>query len=295
MEVESDFGNLFSPIISGTWKWGEQLSVQGRADFISQAVDLGVTAFDTAHIYGAHTEEEAFGNALKSLPGMRERISITTKYGIKMPAANRDYTIKSFDTGREHMIWSVENSLRMLQTDRIDVLLIHRPSPLMDPDEVATAVDDLLRAGKIRSFGVSNFTPSQLELIASRVECVTNQIEASVLHLDPFKDGSFDLMLRIGVIPTIWSPLASGRLFTQKNERIDRVKEAAQSLVEKYNAQGIDEIYLAWLMRHPSAPVPVIGTSKIPRLESALRATEIDLERDDWFKIWIASTGEQLP
>jgi predicted oxidoreductase len=270
--------------------------VQEQQDLIEYSVDIGVTTFDHADIYGDHTNEEEFGRAIAHLPSFRQKIQLVTKCGIKMPAANRNYPIHSYDTTKEHIVWSVENSLRSFRTDYIDLLLIHRPSPLMDPDVIADAFFQLRKSGKVLHFGVSNFTVSQFDMLNSRIELVTNQVEASLLHLDPFYDGTFNQCQQYSVKPMAWSPLGGGRLFTDAHlERAQKIRAQAADMMEKYDVIRLDQVYLAWLLKHPADILPVLGTSKKERVKSAVEALSVYMEDEDWFRLLKASTGEELP
>lgn len=296
----SDNGPVVSPLIAGVWKWGKgghALSDLQRERAIMSAVDLGITTFDNADIYGEHTAEEDFGRVIARRSSLRDKIQIITKCGIKVPSSLRNYPIKTYDTSRDHIMASVDNSLRMLQTDFIDILLIHRPSPLMDPDEIAGTLFDLIADGKVGAFGVSNFSVSQMSMIRSRIPIVTNQVEASPLHLDPFVDGTFDYLLQHRIRPTIWSPLGSGALFNlhPEDDAVKRIRSVAEQLQAEYDAPSPDMVYLAWLMQHPSRPVPIIGTARPERMESAISSLRIKLTREDWFRIWIAATGRDVP
>ena len=292
-------GPEVSPIIAGVWKWGEwghKLSIKEQEDLILECMDMGVTTFDHADIYGNHTAEEEFGKAFKSHMSRRSDMQLITKCGIKMPSSKRQYQIKSYDTSKDHIIWSVENSLINLGTDYVDLVLIHRPSPLMHPDEIAEAVEILKKQGKVLHFGVSNFTYSQFELLNSRIEIVTNQIQASLLHLSPFLDGTLDQMLQHHVRPTVWSPLGSGALFrTAPKKGIASIAQQAQKLLPKYEVSRLDQIYLAWLMRHPAGPIPILGTARTGRIKAAIEACSIELSREDWFGLWTAATGAEVP
>ncbi|MEO1449140.1 MAG: aldo/keto reductase, partial [Bacteroidota bacterium] len=206
------------------------------------------------------------------------------------------YTHKSYDTSREHIIRSVENSLQALHTDFLDLLLIHRPSPLMDPSEIADAFATLRQQGKVRYFGVSNFTPSQFDMLSTYTELVTNQIQASVLYRDPMLDGTLDHSLAMGYRPMAWSPLGSGRIFTDlEAEDVQRVRAVAAELAPKYGDAGLDQLLLAWLQRHPAGILPVLGTARPERVRDAVAAEQIELSRADWFKLWEAAAGEEVP
>ena len=293
-------GPTFSRIIFGVMKWGVwgwNYQPAQVLRLIEESIEAGVTTFDHADIYGHYTTETLFGEALKMKPRLRDKMQIITKCGINLTTPNRpEYQIKSYNTSKAHILASVENSLKYLHTDYIDLLLIHRPSPLMEADEIAEAFTALKDAGKVGHFGVSNFTPTQFELLNSRIPLTTNQIQASILHLDPFLDGTLDQMQQHRLAPTAWSPLGGGTLFNDlENPRVQRIRKVAKELCEPYGAGDIDEILLAWLMRHPTKIMPVVGTGRIERLRTAASASNMDMSREDWFKLWEASTGEEVP
>ncbi|MEM9990294.1 MAG: aldo/keto reductase [Bacteroidota bacterium] len=293
-------GPTFSRIVFGVMKWGIwgwDYKPAQMLRLIEESIETGVTTFDHADIYGHYTTEATFGEAMKGQNALRDKMQIITKCGINLITPNRpDYQIKSYNTSKEHILASVENSLRDLHTDYIDLLLVHRPSPLMEADEVAAAFTSLKESGKVGAFGVSNFTPAQFDLLNSRFPLTSNQVQASILHLDPFLDGTLDQMQQHCLVPTAWSPLGGGMLFNElENPRVQRIRKVAQELSSKYEASGIDQILLAWLMRHPTKILPVVGTGRIERLKTAAAATNIDLSREDWFKLWEASTGEEVP
>ena len=293
-------GPTFSRIVSGvmTWGvWGKNYNTQEILGLIEGALDLGITTFDHADIYGHFTTEAAFGEALKLRPELRQKMQLVTKCGIKLVTPNRPNTkLNHYNTSAEHIIASVDRSLQNLATDYIDLLLIHRPSPLMDPDIVDSAFKELKRAGKVLHFGVSNFTPSQMGLFESRFPIMTNQVEASILHLDPFLDGTLDYCLAAGFKPMIWSPLGGSKLFgAEGDERVDRIKAKATELGDRHGGKSMDQILLAWLLKHPAQLVPVLGTGQLERLAAATEALEIDLSTEEWFELWVASMGEDVP
>ena len=222
----------FSPIIIGTMRlgdWGSNLSTNELETFIDACVDLGFKDFDHADIYGHYTDEERFGRVIKRRPDLKSKIQNTTKCGIKLMTANRpQYQLKSYDTSKAHIIWSAENSLKELGVDVLDVFLIHRPDYLMDPHEIAEAFMTLKKAGKVKTFGVSNFSASQFELLNSMTALVTNQLEISLLQRKAFDDGTLDQCLRHGIRPTAWSPFGGGAIFSeQRSPEIARIKKVA--------------------------------------------------------------------
>lgn len=294
----TDNGPIFSRIVAGIMRLREwEMDTAGLIHFIYQCLDLGITTFDHADIYGSYRVEELFGKALLAEPSLRERIELVTKCGIQLLSPNRPETrVHHYDTSRDHIVTSAERSLRNFRTDTLDLLLIHRPDPLMDADEVAAALVELRAAGKIRHAGVSNFTPRQFELLQSRLDfpLVTNQIEMSVLYLDPLHDGTLDHLQQLRVPPMAWSPVAGGRLFDPANERARRVRGALEPIGKEIGA-SVDQVALAWLLRHPAKVLPVMGTGKIERLREAAAAESLTLDRQQWFAVWEASAGHEVP
>ena len=287
-----------SAVIAGTMKWGAwgaQFSTTEYEAMIMNCVECGVYTFDHADIYGHYTTEEEFGKAIAGHSALRKNISLITKCGIRMVTPNRpDHKIKSYDTSSQHILQSAERSLKNLHTDYIDILLIHRPDPLMDPDEIAEAFTKLQQQGKVLAFGVSNFSVSQTELIASRFPITSNQLEISIVRMEPLTDGTLDQCMIKGLIPMSWSPLGGGKIHAgESDERSRKIIAVAEILAEKYNASS-DQILLAWLHKHPSGIIPVLGTTKIERIKKALAAEKIELTRDEWFLLWRASAGQEV-
>jgi predicted oxidoreductase len=291
-------GPTFSRIVAGVMRLREwSMDTAALLDFIHGCLDLGVTTFDHADIYGSYTCEALFGAALAAEPSLRGRIELVTKCGIQLVSPNRPGNrVHHYDTGSEHIVASAENSLRNLRTDTLDLLLIHRPDPLMDADEVAEALVSLRASGKVRHFGVSNFMPWQFHLLQSRLDfpLVTNQIELSVLHLDPLHDGMLDQMQRLRVAPMAWSPVAGGRLFESQDDRAARVREALEAVGREVGASA-NGVALAWVLRHPARALPVLGTGKVERVREAVMAEDVALDRQQWFAIWEASAGREVP
>ncbi|MCP3916350.1 MAG: oxidoreductase [bacterium] len=286
-----------SDVVAGLWRldsWKQAASA--TAAWSAACLDAGITTFDLADIYGDHTCEERFGAALAHDTGLRDRMQIVTKCGIRFPSERRPDVVRHhYDSSAEHIVRSVERSLSNLGTDRIDLLLIHRPDFLMDADEVAEAFDGLAREGKVLFFGASNFKPSQFELLSTRVSLVTNQVEASVLHLAPFEDGVFDQCLRTRQRPMAWSPLAGGDLFTSRDERAERVRKALGDVAARHGDASLEAIAFAFLARHPSRPHVITGTRDIDRVRTAAGGYGIELAREEWYGIWTASKGQPLP
>jgi predicted oxidoreductase len=266
--------------------------------FIEQNLELGITTMDHADIYGSYTCEENFGKAIAHQPLLRSRMQLVSKCGIKLVSVNRPlHTLHAYDTSRKHIIQSAENSLKNLQTDYLDLLLIHRPDPLLDVDEIAEAFSQLKTAGKVLHFGVSNFTTSQFELLQSRLgfPLVSNQIEVSVLKLDNFYDGVLDQCQQYRIKPMAWSPLAGGHLFKSVEPRAIRIRESLSGIGKITGGFSMDQIALAWLMKHPSGIMPVLGSGNIDRIKRAVDSEKINLSTDQWFSILEASTGVEVP
>jgi len=280
-------GPIFSRIISGAWRW-HTVSQDTVAKLIQTSLDEGITTFDHADIYGDHGNEEIFGNVLKKNPSLRSQMELVTKFGIKFSSAKRPKTwVKHYDTSKEHIVWSVENSLKMLGTDRIEALLIHRPDPLLDPTEVAEAFTQLKQEGKVLHFGVSNFTPSQFTMLQSFLSfpLITNQIEISLSRVDSLFNGDLDLLMQHKTSAMAWSPLGGGKLMANEREMFSKAS--------KYNA-SYSQLSLAWLLRHPSIIFPVIGTTKPERITEAAKSMEIKLDRQDWFEMLQWATGSEV-
>lgn len=276
-------------------KWGSCFSTSDYLSAIEFCAENNINSFDHADIYGDYTTEKEFGDALKNNSALRSKIHLITKCGIKMLSANRPANqIKSYDTSSNYIIKSAEQSLENLHTDYIDVFLLHRPDPLMNPIEIAEAFTKLKQQGKVLHFGVSNFTPSQVTLINNYFPVEVNQIEISVSHLEPFHNGQLDQCMEHKIIPMAWAPLGGGSIFSViPDQKSKRILGVAQRLDKKYSA-GIDNILLAFLTTHPAGIIPVLGTAKIERLKSAIANTGLQLEREEWFMLWAASTGHDV-
>jgi predicted oxidoreductase len=291
-------GPELSVLSAGMWRLHEwNFSTSDLVRFIETCIESGVTTFDHADIYGYYGNEALFGKALREQPGLIDKIEIVTKCGICLPESGKpEYTVQHYNTGERHVRSSVENSLRNLNVDQIDLLLIHRPDPLMDASEMANTFQKLMNEGKIKHVGVSNFTPSQFDLLQAAMDdpLVTNQVECSVLHTDPLFDGTFDQAQKNNASPMIWSPFGGGRLFNSHDDASRRVRQLLEELTEKYEAP-MDQLGIAWLMALPCNPFPVLGTGKTERIQSAVEALSIRLDRQDWFRILEASRGYPVP
>jgi predicted oxidoreductase len=285
----------FSRIISGTMTWGvwgKNFNTNQMVNLINSCLENNVTTFDHADIYGGYTTEADFGKAFGESKIKRENLQFISKCGIKYASETRNYVVKHYDYSAAYIIWSVENSLKNLQTDYLDLLLLHRPSPLMQADEIAEAVEKLKSEGKIISFGVSNFSPSQTELINQKIRVEYNQIQFSATHLEPMLDGNLDYMQLQKIIPMSWNPL--GVVFKETTEQTKRLNILLQKFGKKYNVTT-DVLLLSWIMQHPSGVLPVIGSASSDRIKNCTKAISTQLELEDWFEIWTESVGEKVP
>jgi len=292
-------GPSLSRIVAGTMTWGEwgaDYSAPRMAEVISHCLDLGITSFDHADIYGHYSTEETFGQALSSLgTSVRAQIQLVTKCGIRLTTNRRPQNqLKSYDTSKQYIIASAEQSLKNLQTDYLDLFLIHRPDPLLEPQEVAAAFAQLKASGKVRAFGVSNFTPSQFTLLNKYTPLVTNQIECNPLRTDVLFDGTTDQSMQLQLHPMVWSPLGGTKYFSGEGTSVLRLRDTVKRLAKKYGDVTEDVILLSWLLQHPSQPIPVVGTTKEHRLTGIIQALEITLERQDWFAVLEAGRGFEV-
>lgn len=288
-------GLALSRIVAGMWRMGEwNMPVSSRVAFIEECIALGVTSFDHADIYGDYGVETLFGEALRAQPSLRDRIEIVSKCGIKLISSQRpEHTIQHYDTSFAHIIASAEQSLRQLGTGHLDLLLIHRPDPLMNFDEVAEAFTRLQQDGKVRHVGVSNFTRHQFEALNRRVPLATNQVEFSPLHTAPMFDETFDGLQDLGVAPMIWSPLGGGRLFTSTDQRIVTLRATIQDVADRLGLSFASVVF-AWIMALPSRPLPLTGSGRIESVAAAVAATGLALDRADWFAILRAARGHEV-
>ena len=284
----------YSRIIAGTmtWgKWGKQHSAAEMIALMNHCVENNITTFDHADIYGDYTNEEDFGKAFNKSGIKRENIQLISKCGIQFDVKERSNRVKHYDYDKDYIISSVERSLKLLQTDYLDLLLLHRPSPLMNPSEIAEAVDKLSEDGKIRQFGVSNFTPSQIQLIEKEVQVEANQVEFSLSSNAVMNDGTLDDCITYDRLAMSWSPL--GSYYREESKANDRIKKVLVELTKKYDATE-DQLLLAWVLKHPSNVHPVVGTATPKRLKMAMEAVAINLELQDWFLMLEANEGHEV-
>lgn len=273
--------------------WGANFSVSQTRKMIEICLEENFYTFDHADIYGGYTTEELFGKAFSEMKVEREKIHLISKCGIKMNSEKKNYNIKSYDYSKNYILNQVDESLQNLKTDYLDLLLLHRPSPLMDPEEIAAAFGILRNSGKVRNFGVSNFSVHQFDLISKYFPyLVTNQIEISVNETKSFTDGTLDQMMAKNLRPMAWSVLGNYYSNPDSEQNI-RIKKILNELSPKYNAEE-NQLLIAFLRKHPSKIIPVVGTSKPENIRKFKESISITLETEDWFRIWEASKGKEV-
>ncbi|MDG3040220.1 aldo/keto reductase [Roseicyclus marinus] len=284
-----------SRIVYGMWRLGDDADtspahVEAK---IEACLAQGITTMDQADIYGGYTAEAILGDALRAAPGLRDRIEIVTKCDIIAPVGRyAEARVKYYDTSARHITASVEHSLTAMGIDTIDLLLIHRPDPLMDQEETGRALDTLVAAGKVRAVGVSNFKRHDWSLLQSAMETplATNQIELSVLHHTPFTDGEVAWMQEKSVPIMAWSPLAGGRLFGAEGSAVKAVLDR----IGQDQGVAADAVAVAWLLRHPARILPVMGTNSLARIATLGDAARVTLDRQTWFEIYTAALGREV-
>lgn len=291
-------GLSFSRIVYGMWRLGDDADtspahVQAK---VEACLDQGLTTMDQADIYGGYTAEGLLGAALRAAPGLRERIEIVTKCDIVAPvgrhAARR---VKYYDTSPAHIRASLEASLRDMGTDRVEMLLIHRPDPMMDAQATGACLDALVAEGKVRAVGVSNFRPWDFDLLQSAMQTrlSTNQIELNLFHRAPFTEGDIAHLQRLKVPPMAWSPLAGGRLFG--NDPVALRLKPVMARMAAAAGVAADAIPVAWLLAHPARILPVMGTNDLGRIRALGQALSVSLTREDWFELWTEAAGAEVP
>jgi predicted oxidoreductase len=284
-----------SSIIAGTMNWGawgRKFNISAIQERIETFLTEDITTFDHADIYGGYTTEADFGIAWAEMNIDRKEVKFITKCGIKYVCEEREYSIKHYDYTKEHIIWSVENSLKNLQTEYIDVLLLHRPSPLMQTEVIAEAITELKNSEKILAFGLSNFTPSQTDLIKKYNSVACNQIQFSATHLEPMLNGELDYMSLHNIQPMAWNPL--GSVYKEVIPQTIRLRDLLQKLTAKYGISD-DLLLLAWVLKHPAKIQPVVGTTQMDRIKNLKKLHGFELELEDWFAIWTESIGTKIP
>ncbi len=288
-----------SRIVHGQWRlkdWG--MTKDSHSSLIDQLVTEGITSFDHADIYGDYDCEALFGKIIKGRSAFREKIELISKCGIKLKSEKfPNRKIKHYDYSKDEIVNAVTSSLKNLCTDYLDLLLLHRPSPFFDPADVAQTLMELKKEGKVRYFGVSNFNPMQFEQLQSYLDfdLVTNQVEISPLCLDHFENGNIDFFLKSRIKPMAWSPLAGGKLFDASTEHIRIIHTVSERIQREIGASNVAQVYYAWLLNHPAQIIPIVGSGKMERINDALIGTNLRLSTEQWFEIYTAATGKNVP
>lgn len=290
----------FSQLAYGTWRIIDDpaATTQDLNRRLHVCLDLGMTTLDSAEIYGGYEVEEALGKAIALSPGLRDKFEIVTKAGIYVPNKfHPERRTAHYNATGARLVKSLEKSLRFLGTDHVELMLVHRPDWLTRAEDTAQGLNELVRSGKVRSAGVSNYNVAQFSLLNSVMEqlLVTNQLEYHLLHMEPIYDGTFSQCEQLGISPMAWSPMARGRIFDTKDEAARRLQAAAEAMAPRYHGATLEQLAYAWILAHPSRPMPILGTNKIERIRSAAAAAEIKLEREDWYALWEAAQGRKIP
>ena len=290
--IEIAEGVSLSRLVYGLWRLGDDSDTSPahiRAKF-EACLEQGITTLDTAAVYGGFTTEELMGTALT--PELRAKFEIVTKCGIVVPTGRHEAAkVKHYDTSRDHIISSLDHSLRLMGVDHVDLFLIHRPDPLMDHQETGAALDEIVRAGKVRAVGVSNFRPYDWEVLQSAMTTplATNQIELSLTASDALTNGDVVFHQRQGDPIMAWSPLGGGSLMTG-----DGPVQAALDKVA--SDQGVDRaaVATAWLLAHPARILPILGTNSLPRIRALSDALKVSMDRETWFDLYTAGLGREV-
>ena len=272
--------------------WGKNLNENEIADLIANFYQAGITAFDHADIYGGYTTELEFGKAFKKLNVNRSNVEFITKCGIMYPCNKNNFEVKHYDYSAKNIRKSIENSLNNLNTEYIDIFLLHRPSPLMQVEEIGDIISKLKEEKKIISFGVSNFSENQINLLEKTTNIDWNQIELSITNNAPFTNGLIDYLNQKNIGIMAWSPL--GDFFKTKSKSNMALLELLEILNKKYSSTN-DQLLLSWLMKHPSKIFPVIGTTNYERINLAANSENIELEITDWFLMYEKINGKRVP
>ena len=283
-----------SRLVYGMWRLGDDqdTSPEHVRNKISSCLHQGITSFDQADIYGGYEAEEILGNALKG-SHLRKEMEIVTKCDIVAPVGRyKSARVKYYDTSRDHILKSVDASLKLMGIDYIDLLLLHRPDPLMDHFETGAALDEIIASGKVRNVGVSNFKPWDWNLLqaAMKNKLVINQIELSVLAHEGFTNGDVAFHQTHNTPIMAWSPLAGGDLFLKSNEKL------LNNLSNIADTFGVEPstVAVAWLLAHPANILPVLGTNSLSRIETISKALDIKLDRQTWFEIYTTALGREV-
>ena len=284
-----------SRVIYGMWRLTDDndVSMEHVRKKIDLCLDQGVTTIDQADIYGDYRAEEIFGKVLKSDSSLRNRIEIITKCGIVAPCGKYcNEKTKYYDTSKKHLEYSVECSLENMGIDYIDLLLIHRPDPFMDPQETGTTLDKLISSGKVKAVGTSNFKPWDWSLLQSCMsnKLLTNQIEFSLMHHEPLTNGDLSFHTAGGTSIMAWSPLGGGKILTRKGELFNTLVQTAR----EYDTDPAT-VAIAWVLAHPSNILPVVGTNKLERISKINHGLNIKMDRRTWYELYVKAMGKDVP
>jgi predicted oxidoreductase len=289
----SDSGPKVSPAVYGFYRWqGSYVNEDKMSKIVNLCLELGINTFDHGDTYGDYMCEEVFGNVLKSNSIKRESVVLFTKCGINIPHSSRpEYRVKHYDTSREHILNSLDNSLRKLRTDYIDVFLLNQLDPLSNLEETALTLEKLKDSGKIKNVGVVNYSVFQHQLLSSylRIPIVTNHIELNLLNTSAFDNGQVDYTKQKYMRPLATSPLAQGKI-ANSNEKIPlRIRGKLEEFAGKYNSH-FESVAIAWLVK--LGALPLIGTIDEQRIKNIAEAFKINLDRQDWYELYAVSRGE---
>src|SRR6266487_192047 len=289
----SDSGPKVSPAVYGFYRWGNgDLSQNKMETIVNLCLELGINTFDHADIYGDYECEELFGRVIKNKSVKRDELVLFIKCGINLPHPSRpDIRVKHYDTSRKHILKSLENSLRNLRTDYIDIFLLNQLDPLSNLEETALTLHKLRESGKVKNIGVVNFSVFQHQLLSSylRIPIVTNHIELNLLNTTAFDNGQIDYLKQKYMRPLAMAPLAEGRIANNIEKRPLLIRRKLEELSPKYSA-NIESIAVAWIVK--LGALPLIGTTDEQRIRNIVGAFDIDLDRQDWYELYEASRGE---
>ncbi|MDR2552887.1 MAG: aldo/keto reductase [Treponema sp.] len=295
MRIQMADNLSFSRVVLGFWRVDEwNLTTDQLITFLEECLDMGITTMDHADIYGNYTFEEIFGGALEKRPDLRKKMELVTKSTIVYASAN--VRVKYYDNSEKYIVSQLEKSLKNMRTDYVDTLLLHRPNPFMNPEEVASAFDKLFKDGKVRTFGVSNYLPHEYRMLKSylRVPMVTNQIELSCLRMENMENGVIHMCMEERIHPMIWSPLAGGKIFTAQGEAEERLRSTLETIRAEIGADNIDIVAFSWLLSHPAGLVPITGSGEIKLVKRPVEALRYALTPEQWFMIWTAVKGHKV-
>ncbi|MEG3144591.1 aldo/keto reductase [Sphingomonas sp. RT2P30] len=286
-------GLLVSPIAWGMWRFGHASVAEGQK-LIEAAMAAGVTLYDTADIYGFTGDggfgdaETALGAVFKAAPQLRAKMVLATKGGINPPVP--------YDSSRDYLMQALDDSLRRLGVEQVELYQIHRPDILAHPQEVARTLETMVASGKVRAIGVSNYTVAQTRAIAAllTIPLASHQPEFSPLHLEPIENGLFDLAMERDIAVLAWSPLGGGRLGDPQDERSRRVAAALDLVAQEAGVSRAAAAY-AWVMAHPAGAIPIVGTQNVARIGEIADVYKVRWTRQSWYEVLVAARGEKLP